>query len=220
MLQATPTSSPSFPMPAMISGEIRALLLDDNTFDRARIRRLSDKTNLPVRLDEVDSIASLNEAVAKEHYDLVMIDYRLPVGDGMQALECLSHNDQNCNAGKIMITGDGARQTAVEAMRSGCHDFLTKEEMNVEALRSAMITALSAAHAHRQMALHREQQKELIRQGLVEAMRDTEVQGNVISIVRQQMRQHAFTADSRALNDSDLDALITALNDEDDFIFH
>lgn len=202
--------------------EIRALLLDDNNFDRARIKRLSRKTNLSIRMDEVDSIAQLDEAVARENYDLILIDYRLPVGDGMEALDHVLQNDMNKDAGKIMITGDGARRTAIEAMRGGCHDFLTKEEMDVAALRQAMLNALTAASQQQAQVAQAAYQKEIIRQGLVAAMQDSEVQGNVISIVRQQMLHGDMgrAAGDRRLLESDMDALLAALNDEDEFIFH
>lgn len=215
MLEVAPTPSP-FPTQLPVPREIRALLLDDSNFDRARIQRLSDKTNLSIRLDEADSIAQLDEAVARENYDLILIDYRLPVGDGMEALKHVLDNDLNRHAGKIMITGDNARETVVEAMRGGCHDFLMKEEMDVEALRKAMLNALSAAQQRQQLILHEAQQKEIIRQGLVAAMQDREVQGNVISIVRSHFPQ----GDGNRYHAADMDALLAAFNDEDEFIFH
>lgn len=215
MLEAAQTPSP-FPTQLPVPREIRALLLDDSNFDRARIRRLSDRTNLSIRLDEADSIAQLDAAVARENYDLILIDYRLPVGDGMQALQHVLENDLNRNAGKIMITGNSARETVVEAMRGGCHDFLAKEEMDVEALRNAMLNALAAAQHRHDMTLYEAQQKELIRQGLVEAMQDREVQGNVISIVRSQFPQ----GEGNRYHAADMDALLAAFSDEDEFIFH
>ncbi|MFK7836231.1 MAG: response regulator [Sulfitobacter sp.] len=215
---ANPTSMLT-PMPA--PRDIRALLLDDSNFDRARIRRLSAKTNLSIQMDEVESIAQMDEALLRENYDLVLIDYRLPVGDGMEALDRVLENDLNKDAGKIMITGDGARQTAVDAMRGGCHDFLSKEEMDVEALRRAMITALTAAQQRQQLLQQTNLQKDIIRQGLVAAMQDSEVQGNVVSIVRQQMheaRNQMGLQGTKAA--ADIDALLTTFGEDDDFIFH
>lgn len=200
---------------------IRALLLDDSNFDRARIRRLSKKTELPIQLDEVDSIAQMDRAVARSDYDLVLIDYRLPVGDGLQAVDHILQSTRNRAAGKIMITGDNARQTAIDAMRVGCHDFLAKEEMDVDALRQAMLNALRAAR-HQDHMLDADTQKEIIRQGLVAAMQDREVQGNVISIVQRHMKQlHvAGLGPSRAEHQADFDALLAQFGEDDDFVFH
>ena len=221
MLHTSSTSS-SAPHAIPTPRDIRALLLDDSSFDRARIRRLSQKTQLSIELDEVDSIAQLDRAVAKEDYDLILIDYRLPVGDGMEALDHVLQNDLNKDAGKIMITGDSARQTVVQAMRAGCHDFLTKEEMDVEALRGAILNALKAAHARQKALLQIEEQKEIIRQALVAAMQDREVQGNVISLVQSQLRQFGVgPGQARSgLALADLEAILAGDADRDNFIFH
>ncbi|MDG1167870.1 MAG: response regulator [Sulfitobacter sp.] len=219
MLNAN-TLSASFPVP--MPRDIRVLLLDDSKFDRARIRRMSDKTNLSIQMDEVDSIATMNAAVARENYDLIMIDYRLPVGNGLDALDHVLQNDLNREAGKIMITGDGARETAVQAMRHGCHDFLTKEEMNADALRSAMLNALQTAQQRQMLLQQTEHQKEIIRLGLVAAMQDRDVQSNIISLIRQHLGAGGALnrgANGR-LDDADMDALIASFGDTDDFIFH
>lgn len=213
-LEHTVLSDP--PHPEMV----RALLLDDSSFDRARIRRLSRKTAMPVELDEVGSIEELNRAVVAEKYDLIMIDYRLPVGDGMEALDNILQNPQNCDAAKIMITGDGAVDTAVRAMRGGCHDFLTKAEMDVEMLNKAMNNAMTLARERQMMQFNH--QRDVIRHGLVAALNDREVQGNVISLMRQHF-QAAMPERPKlraGLSEGELDALLVGFSDEDEFHFH
>lgn len=209
-------------MPVPMSRGIRALLLDDSNFDRARIRRLSDKTELSVDIDEVGSIAELDEAVARENYDLILIDFRLPVGNGMQALDLVLQNDLNRHAGKIMITGDITQETAIAAMRSGCHDFLTKETMDVAALRRAMLNALSTAHQSRYLVQNADYQRELIRQGLVAAMQDGEVQGNVISLLRKELLKSngPGTLSKDRLEADEMDGLLSGFSRDDHFVFH
>jgi CheY-like chemotaxis protein len=217
-IQAEATGPIEMPM----QKPIRALLLDDNNFDRARIRRLSNKTDLGIQLDEVGSIEELDSAVRQASYDLIMIDYRLPVGDGMTALSHILDDPMNCDAGKIMITGDAAVDTAVQAMRGGCHDFLAKESMNADVLRDAMLNAIAVARERLNFQIQAQHQREMIRQGLVEALNDTEVQGTVLSLVRQQM---AFTPMDKSklrevTNIGDIDELVAGLGDEDEFVFH
>lgn len=205
----------STPMTAPFPRSIRALLLDDSNFDRARIRRLSQQTDLAIQLDEVDSIEKMDEAVSKANYDLILIDYRLPVGDGLEALDHVLQNDLNRNAGKIMITGDGARETVIDAMRNGCHDFLTKDEMSVDALRTAMLNALHTAQ-QRYGAWVQQEQSEVIRKGILAAMQDSEVQKNVVTLFRNGMR----LSDRFDQQEAELEALLATFRGEDDFIFH
>lgn len=213
-LENTGLTDPSPPLP------VRALLLDDSSFDRARIKRLSRRAEMAVELDEVGSIEEMDRAVKNTRYDLIMIDYRLPVGDGLQALEHVLADPRHQDAGKIMITGDSAVDTAVRAMRGGCHDFLPKEGMNAELLSQAMVNALTLARQRQQM--QSDYHREVIRQGLVAALNDGEVQGNVVSLVRQQLDK---TRPDRpqfinVMDPGDVDALLSGFDEDDDFIFH
>ena len=214
--------------PALLTGapasEIRALLLDDNTFDRKRIRRMSTKTDLPITLDEAGSIAELDAAVARTHYDLILIDYHLPEGDGIQALDLLLRNPLNRDAGKIMITGNGGYSTAVEAMRAGCHDFLSKDEMNAELLRRAMLKAIETSGTRRRITLQRELQDVMFRDGLLAGLSDTHVQRTLAEIVRNNLQSTPKPGPAvvAPMDAAYLEQMVMFLqqDDEDDFVFH
>lgn len=56
--------------------------------------------------------------------DAVLLDLRLPGMDGLAALGCFRATDPNLTV--ILMTGHGTMEAAVEAMKSGAYDFLTK----------------------------------------------------------------------------------------------
>lgn len=200
---------------------IKALLLDDSTFDRARIRRLSDRTRLMVDVTEVCDMTQMKEAVAREGFDLILIDYRLPQGDGLEVLGFIQKSLLNHDAATIMITGNGDMETAVTAMRNGCHDFLTKEAMTAEQLRFAMVGAMETAANQRDLAAQSRHQREVIRAGLKDALMDREVQGTVVALFRNEfskMARHGPVTYA-AQDHSDLDAILATLDDDDEFIF-
>jgi len=199
---------------------VRALLLDDSSFDRARIRRMSTKSPVPVQLDEVGSIEELDHAVHAQRYDLILIDYRLPVGNGMQALDHILNTPKNRDAGKIMITGDCTVDTAVQALRGGCHDFLNKSEMTADVLNTAMTNALTLSRE--KVMTEASYQQEMLRQGLVAALMDERVTGNVVSLVKEQL---SLTQPDRPLlfnqmDTREIDALLSKFEEDDVFIFH
>ena len=201
--------------------QIKVLLLDDSRFDRARIRRLSDKMDLMVDLDEVGDMEGLNQAISGEVYDLVLIDYRLPQGDGLDVLEQVQNSALNCDTATVMITGNGDMEVAVAAMRNGCHDFLAKDAMTTEQLRSAMVRAMASAAEHCGLLARTRQQREVISHGLKEALTDPEVQKGVVGLFQQELEQviahHSYPDVGQ--DSSALDALLAGLRDNDEFTF-
>ncbi len=84
------------------------------------------------------------EAIAKAPPDLVLLDYRLPGMDGLEALRRL--REQGSGASVVMVTAHGNMDTAVQAMRSGAGDFLVKP-VDLPGLELVVERALS----HRRM---------------------------------------------------------------------
>ncbi len=84
------------------------------------------------------------EAVAEAPPDLVLLDYRLPGMDGLEALRRL--REQGSGASIVMITAHGNMDTAVQAMRGGASDFLIKP-VDLQGLAIVVDRAL----AHRRM---------------------------------------------------------------------
>ena len=78
--------------------ELRILVLDDDGFDRERLQRLSLTLPFPTRVDEADGLASLMHQLDAQIYDVILIDYRLSAGDGMDALEIINIHEVNRSA--------------------------------------------------------------------------------------------------------------------------
>lgn len=199
---------------------IKTLLLDDSSFDRARIRRMSGSTNLMVDLTEVSSISQMKEAVALRSFDLILIDYRLPEGDGLDVLSHIHQSELNSDVATIMISGEGDMQTAVAAMRNGCHDYLTKDVMTANQLGFAMVGAMQSAQAGRDMATQTIHQQEIIRQGLTAALMDDGVRGSIVTLFKDQLQSSLGSNIYTTQDHSTLDALLATLDDDDEFIFN
>lgn len=219
MLQSSNTISQA-PVPLPDMANLRVLLLDDSSFDCQRIRRLTTKTDLSIALDEVNSIEALDRAVDETPYDLILIDYRLPVGDGMEALDHVLRTPKNRDAAKIMITGNGAVETEVQALRRGCHDFISKADLDADMLRTAMMNALTlAGQRHAAQATW---QREALHEGLVSALQDQRVKDNLSALIHQQVG-HMGPAAARqiaGLPSHEFELLIAGLHETDDFVFH
>jgi len=71
----------------------------------------------------VDSCAEARAAMATSRFDAILVDRKLPDGDG---IELLRHRPPGDDAEFIMITGHATVLSAVDALKKGAHDYLTK----------------------------------------------------------------------------------------------
>ena len=109
-----------------------ALLVDDDVSFQAALAEL-------VRAEgfSVETAASLDEArtYLREHTpDLALVDLRLPDGSG---LELLREIDSQVATEIVLITGNATVDSAVEALRSGASDYLTKP-VDIPRLKSVL----------------------------------------------------------------------------------
>jgi DNA-binding NtrC family response regulator len=76
---------------------------------------------------EVETAADGPVALAKikeRHYDIMLVDVKMPQMDGITLLKLLKENDPDTAV--VMMTAHGAIQDAVEAMKLGANDYLLK----------------------------------------------------------------------------------------------
>ncbi|MFA4858729.1 MAG: sigma-54 dependent transcriptional regulator [Candidatus Margulisiibacteriota bacterium] len=75
------------------------------------------------------------EIVKNKNVDLTLLDMRLPEIDGIEVLKNIKDIDDSIEV--IMITAVAAVKTAVEAMKQGAYDYVTKP-FDIEALKSLL----------------------------------------------------------------------------------
>jgi len=90
------------------------------------------------------------EVVTRQQVDLVLLDLRLPDGDGLSVLYEIKKADSDLPV--IVLTGHAAVESAVQAMKLGAYDYLEKP-INLAEL------SLTAAKALESQAMRREIQR-------------------------------------------------------------
>lgn len=96
------------------------------------------------------SIAQAREKLAEHSFSLVITDVNLPDGDGFEILETIQQDYPRTVV--IMITGYGTIESAVEAIKKGAYDYLTKPIIDDDLL-------LAVERAIRQQSLMSENQQ-------------------------------------------------------------
>ncbi|AMR68317.1 MULTISPECIES: sigma-54-dependent transcriptional regulator [Pseudomonadaceae] len=115
----------------------RALIVDDEP----DIRELLEITLGRMKLDtrSARNVKEAREWLAREPFDLCLTDMRLPDGTG---LELVQHIQQrHAEVPVAMITAYGSLDTAINALKAGAFDFLTKP-VDLGRLRELVATAL------------------------------------------------------------------------------
>lgn len=101
---------------------MRALILEDDERLRLIVRRALTRIN--VACDEAGSLEEADELLALHAYDVLVLDRRLPDGDGVSL--CRTARERGYANGILMLTAlDDARST-VEGLNEGADDYLGK----------------------------------------------------------------------------------------------
>ncbi|MEI6084198.1 MAG: fused response regulator/phosphatase [Verrucomicrobiota bacterium] len=134
---------------------IPLLLVEDNPIYAEVLQRLlpSLGADLQFNVTWVDTAEKALDAVRQTRFDLVLLDYRLPTGDGLTVLDNIRTRPATEQPAVIMLTGMGREEIAVEAMKRGAKDYLSKDHLDVPSLLRAITSALERRHLEEQ--LHR-----------------------------------------------------------------
>jgi DNA-binding NtrC family response regulator len=98
------------------------LIVDDEKAIRKSLREILEYEKYTV--DEAADGAEAIEKIKEIAYDLVLCDIKMPKFDGMEVLE--NSLVANPDLPFIMISGHGTVDTAVEAVKKGAYDYISK----------------------------------------------------------------------------------------------
>lgn len=100
----------------------KILIIDDERPIRSTLRDILEYEKFEVD-EAVDGIEGI-EKFKKGNYDLIFCDIKMPKMDGIEVLTKIQ--EINAESPVIMISGHGNIETAVEAIKKGAYDFISK----------------------------------------------------------------------------------------------
>lgn len=111
--------------------------------DEPDLRQLYTLALVKAGLDAeaVPDLAQAHARLRERRYAVVLTDMRLPDGTGLELLRALAHEGRSERA--IVITAYGSADNAVEALKAGAFDYLTKPVAPAR-LRQTVAAALAA----------------------------------------------------------------------------
>ena len=99
------------------------LIEDEEPIRRVLIRILSEESASYEIIQAEDGREGISK-LSKSIFDLVLCDIKMPKMDGIEVLQAAKQN--GIHVPFIMLTGHGNIETAVEAMKLGAYDFISK----------------------------------------------------------------------------------------------
>ncbi|MDP2788383.1 MAG: EAL domain-containing protein [Pseudomonadota bacterium] len=125
----------------MIRTPVHLLLVEDDAVDRLACKRaLAEHPEHEFRITEAETARAGIAQARLEAPDLILLDHRLPDMNGLEFLAELAAETGEIAVPVVMLTGTQDIAVAVDAMRRGARDYLTKDsERNYLQLLPAVI---------------------------------------------------------------------------------
>jgi len=100
------------------------LIIEDEAAIRRVLKKILTEENKTYHIEEAEDGLAGMEKIKDTDYDLVLCDIKMPKMDGMEVLAATMKIKPEIPV--VMISGHGDIETAVEAMKMGAFDFISK----------------------------------------------------------------------------------------------
>ncbi len=138
---------------------LKILVVDDDAIDRMAVRRALQRAGIELAaFVEAETCAGAIAQLEQDHFDCAIVDYRLPDGDGLTLVRQV--RDRGFPVALIVITGQGDERVAVELMKAGANDYLSKSSLNPEVVSRSVQQAVRLNRAELTAQLATQQLRE------------------------------------------------------------
>ncbi|MBP6000948.1 MAG: sigma-54-dependent Fis family transcriptional regulator [Flavobacterium sp.] len=102
----------------------KILIIEDEAAIRRVLAKILSEENVTYQVDEAEDGFQGVEKVKSEDYDLILCDIKMPKMDGVEVLEMVKKIKPEIPI--VMISGHGDLETAINTMRLGAFDYISK----------------------------------------------------------------------------------------------
>ncbi len=103
---------------------IHVLIADDEELFQKSCTLFLRSTNC-YDVDAVDSGLDALNALKRQHYDVLILDYKMPHLSGLDVLQRMA--EDKIDTPTILLTGYGSENVAIEALKYGAYDYIRKD---------------------------------------------------------------------------------------------
>ncbi|MFN4299795.1 MAG: sigma-54-dependent transcriptional regulator [Thermaurantimonas sp.] len=102
----------------------RILIVEDERAIRKVLRDILLNENKSYQIDEAENGQQAIDMAGDNFYDLLLCDIKMPGKDGVEVLRYYREHSPDTQV--VMISGHGDMDTAIECIKSGAYDYLSK----------------------------------------------------------------------------------------------
>jgi two-component system cell cycle response regulator len=137
---------------------VRILSVEDEDIDYDTLSAcLIDVDNL--QLERAKTLAEASELLGKEVFDVVLLDYMLPDGNGVDFMRTLKGKDTEIPV--IMITGQGSETLASTSIQEGAFDYFPKNMINEKSLSRSIYNTIEKSRLKNEIKLAQQKLAEM-----------------------------------------------------------
>src|SRR5215212_6674448 len=107
---------------------LRVLIVEDQEADAQLMLRELRQHGYDLEHERVETRPGMEQALARQRWDIILSDYNLPHFNAMNALATLKVSGLDIPF--LVISGTIDEETAVAALKAGAHDFLVKGRLS------------------------------------------------------------------------------------------
>jgi signal transduction histidine kinase len=134
---------------------LSVLVVDDDEVDRMAVRRALNRADMEISFTEVENFTAAIAILDTRSFDCVLLDYGLPDCTGQALVQAIRQISSKYPF--IVLTGQGDERVAVELMKAGAVDYITKSRISTETLSRALRSAVRTHRAEKQAFLANQQ---------------------------------------------------------------
>lgn len=117
------------------------LVVDDDFADRKIIRRTIAEHAYDVNVIEATSVAEGLAALKERSFDVILLDYKMPNGNGIELVKKLRAKADLGSVAIVMMSASESEELAVECLEAGAQDFILKSELEKLNLQRSIVHA-------------------------------------------------------------------------------
>ncbi|HXS15630.1 MAG TPA: ATP-binding protein, partial [Polyangiaceae bacterium] len=136
-----------------MTSNLKILIVDDNEQDAALVIRTLAKGGIQVESRRVETEVEMREQLLSKSWDVVICDFTMPKFSALSALRTM--RKLGLDLPFIIVSGTIEEDAAVEAIRAGAHDFVSKGKF--ARLIPAIEREIREAHVRAESAKMRQQ---------------------------------------------------------------